>query len=74
MQNCSKLFLSKSSNPKMSRTPIDRHWGDGENGYYCEHSLGSNLSDGKGLRTYNIFFFKLESFNFVLGYSQLTML
>lgn len=34
MQNCSKLFLSKSSNPKMSRTPMDKHWGNRENTCY----------------------------------------
>lgn len=34
MQNCSKLFLSKSSNPKMSRTPMDKHWGNRENRGY----------------------------------------
>lgn len=45
MQNCSKLFLSKSSNPKMSRTPMDKHWEDRENRCYWwelpwEHLFG----------------------------------
>lgn len=26
MQNCSKLLVAKSSKPKMSRTPMDKHW------------------------------------------------
>lgn len=41
MQNCSKLFLSKSSNPKMSRTPMDKHWRDRENRCYGGSSRGN---------------------------------
>lgn len=44
MQNCSKLLVSKSSNPKISSTPMDKHYEEEEKIYLSNLSYRERLN------------------------------